>query len=572
MTRQPLPSVIVSFAISSCLAWAVLFSADQLAFAAEKEVRPKVASPARNAPRGGSPKRKSFSTGSNDPLIPQIDSAIRKVWDENEADSSPAADDYEWMRRVHLDVVGHIPRGAEVESFVGDKDPAKRAKLIDRLLDSPDYVRHWTTVWTNLCIGRQTPARVNREAFQKFLREAFEKNRPWNEIVVELISAEGRFDETGAVNYLLAQMTMRDEAVQATAKTARLFLGTQLQCTQCHDHPFVNEWKQRQFWELNSFFRQSRRIDHRKPNPDTGRQMDDYSELVNEDFAGPVFFERRNGEMQVAYPAFLGEKIDDGATTVRRTELARLMTHGENPLIARALVNRTWGRFFGYGFTNPVDDMGPHKAPSHPELLDLLATEFVKQGYDVKKLIRWITNSEAYNLTSQPGPRNTEDDPASGKMPLFSRMYLKPMEAEQLYDSLLIATEADKTAGDDAAAEEKQRSEWLDQFVLTFGTDENDEATTFNGTIPQALMMMNGPMIERAISAEKGSYLHTVLSDSESDVKKVQQLYLSALGRMPTRKELHTADGIVQQTGDPFAAFQDVFWAVLNSNEFIINH
>lgn len=521
-------------------------------------------------PTSGLPR--PFTTGSSDPFVPIVDAAIRKAWTENEVTPSAVADDFEWFRRVHLDIVGHIPRGDDVERFANDKDIAKRAKLIDQLLEDPAYVANWTTIWTNFCIGRQTPERVNRDAMLKFFRESFAQNRPWNDIVTDLLVAEGRFDEAGAVNYLLAQMTMRDEAVQATAKSGRLFLGMQLQCTQCHDHPFVNEWKQRQFWEINSFFRQARRIDHRKPDPNSGRMVDDYSELVNEEFAGPVFYERRNGEMQVAYPSFFDQKVELSDSANRRAELARLITQGSQPFLARAMVNRTWAHFFGYGFTNPIDDMGPHKSPSHPELLDDMANEFARQEYNLKKLIRWIANSEAYNLTSRFGKKNAEDDPAGGQMPLFSRMYLKSMEAEQLYDSLLIATEADKAGRTERGNSSKQREEWLRQFVIAFGTDENDETTTFNGTIPQALMMMNGELIQKAISAENGSYLHRVLSRDEPDLKKLHRLYLAALGRRASPRELNVANQIVQATGDRFAAFQDVFWAVLNSNEFIINH
>ncbi|MGE3316364.1 MAG: DUF1549 and DUF1553 domain-containing protein [Planctomycetaceae bacterium] len=561
------PAVLTVVIVSSVLSANGLFAQTRLVAKARPGENDKPAASLKT-----NPGERPFTTGSTDPFLPVIDAAIRQGWAENEVTPSAPADDYEWFRRVHLDIVGHIPRGEEVEPFVVDKDDRKRAKLVDKLLDDPAYAAHWMTVWTNLCIGRRTPERVNRDAMQKFFRESFTTNRPWNEIVVALLVAEGRFDEVGAVNYLLAQMTMNDEGVQATAKTSQLFMGMQLQCTQCHDHPFVNDWKQKQFWEINSFFRQARRINHRKLDPDTGRMVDDYSELVNEEFNGPVFYERRNGEMQVAYPTFFNERIEIKDATNRRAELARLITQGEPPLLARAMVNRMWSRFFGYGFTNPVDDMGPHRSPSHPELLDDMAREFARQGYDVRKLIRWIANSEAYNLTSRFGKKNSSDDPEGGQMPLFSRVYLKSMEAEQLYDSLLIATEADKAGKGEQADAGRQRDEWLRQFIITFGTDDNGEATTFNGTIPQALMMMNGPMIETAISAEQGSYLHRVISTDEPDVKKLQRLYLAALGRRATPRELNVANKIVQATGDRFAAFQDVFWAVLNSNEFVINH
>ena len=266
---------------------------------------------------------------------------------------------------MHLDLVGHIPAWNEIDRFHRDKNPAKRAALVDKLLDSPGYVRNWTTIWTNLTIGRKTVRLVSRTGMERFFREAFAQNRPWNEVVRDLVAAEGRSDENGAVNYLLAQMTTNDEAVQATAKTTRLFMGIQVQCTQCHNHPF-NEWKQDQFWQINSFLRQTRRLDHRKFDPATGRQVDDYAELVPSNFSGPVFFEKRSGEMQVAYPIFFDTKVDPGSEMNRRKELARLMTSGENPLIARAMVNRTWAHFLGYGFTTPGGRHGTAQAPLAP--------------------------------------------------------------------------------------------------------------------------------------------------------------------------------------------------------------
>jgi hypothetical protein len=512
-----------------------------------------------------------FSTDSHDALVAVINERMRQSWSDNEVSPSAVADDAEWLRRAYLDIVGHIPPVEEVEAFLTDDGRAKRTKLIDRLLEDPGYVRNWTTIWTNLAIGRQTPRGVSRRGMQKFFREAFSKNRSWRDVVVDLISAEGHYERNGAVNFLLAQMTARDEGVQATAKTTRLLLGIQVQCTQCHDHPF-NNWQQSQFWQFNSFFRQSRRIDERKYDPQSGRMVLDHSKLVNEDVSGPVYFERRNGQMQVAFPQFFKTKIDPGFETDRRAELAKLATQGEKPLIATAMVNRVWGHFFGYGFTTPVDDMGPHKPPSHPELVDRLAREFVESGYDVKQLIRWITNCEAYQLTSRFGKENISDAPATGTTPLFSHMYVKSMVAEQLFDSLIIATGANRAGGLSWDEAEKQRQDWLRQFVVVFGTDENDETTTFNGTIPQALMLMNGPAIQRAIGAEEGSYLHRLLAQKGSDSKKVRQLFLATLGRSPTRAEVKKLSQIVRSGSDRDSNFQDLFWALLNSNEFIFNH
>ena len=514
---------------------------------------------------------KAFSTGAFDPFIDYINGRIRQGWEDNEVEPSPVASDEEWLRRVHLDLIGQIPSAELVEQFSKDRDPAKRSKIVDKLLEDPAYVQNFTNVWTNLLIGRRTPRRVSRSGMQKFLREAFAKNRPWDEIVQDLVTAEGHFEENGAVNYLLAQMQNNDEAVQVTAATTRLFLGIQVQCTQCHNHPF-NDWKQNQFWEYNSFFRQMRRVNHRKTDPKTGRQIDDYSEIVATGFNGPVYYEKRSGLMQVAYPIFEDQKVDPQSGVERRKEFSKLIVQGDKPLIATAIVNRMWGYFMGYGFTRPVDDMGPHNPASHPELLNKIAEELVKKDYDLKQLARWICNTEAYNLTSQFGRNNEIDSPERGETPLFSHMYIKNMTAEQLYDSLIVATGAHKSGQSNWERAEEQRRRWMGQFMVAFDNDSGDDSTTFNGTIPQALMMMNGDLTKNAISAESGSYLNQLLTEKGNDQVKIRKMFLSTLNRYPDRREINSAQRLISGTPNKLAAYQDLYWALLNSNEFVFNH
>lgn len=517
-----------------------------------------------------------FTTGSADPLIQFINSELRKGWDDNEVQPSPVADDAEWLRRVYLDLVGHIPPADKVRTFMEDKDPSKRSKTVDELLSDPDYIRNFTEVWTNVLIGRTAPDRTSRSGMRKFLRESLAKNRPWNDIVHDMVTAEGHYEENGAVNFLLGQLQgnpgTEEYHVEATARLTRIFMGMQVQCTQCHNHPF-NEWKQNQFWEFNSFLRQVRRVDHDRYDPQSGRMVDDYSELVYRDFNGPVYYEMRNGLVQVAYPNYLGTEVSPKGQN-RREELGRLMCYDDKDhTIARAYVNRTWGYFFGYGFTRPVDDIGPHNPPSHPELLERLTEEFVKSGYDMKQLARWICNTEAYNLTSQYNRTNQFDNPAAGEVPLFSHMYVKVMQAEQLYDSLIIATKAHRAGAAGFEAAEQQRERWLNEYLRIFGGDEGDEATTYSGSIPQSLLMMNGPLVTKAVSGEKGSYLQEVLSDAsfKSDANRVQALYVSTLGRVPGRFEMTQLTKHMKGK-DPLAFYQDLYWALLNSNEFLLIH
>lgn len=513
---------------------------------------------------------KTNASGSVRGVVAVINEHLAAGWKLQGVEPSPQADDSEWLRRVYLDVVGHIPPLEVVEKFLDDRNQSKREKLVDRLLDDPGYYRNWSIVWTNLLIGRTDSRDVNRAALQKFLRESFARNRPWDQLVAELVSAEGRSEESGATNFLLAHLN--NDAMPATAITSRVFLGRQIACTQCHDHPF-NNWKQEEFWSYHSFFEQTAVARTDAPDQQTGK-MRSGAALQTKHVGGPTHFETRRGLAQVAYPRFEGVVINDDADTNRRHELAKLMTSGEKPLVAEALVNRMWDHFFGFAFTRPVDDMGPHNPPSHPELLDHLAREFVASGYDLKQLVRWICLSDAYQRTSRFGKQNDQDDPASGTTPLFSRVYLKSMTVEQLYDSLLLATGADKTpleSGD----HDRRRHEWLQQFVRAFQTDENDESLTFESTMTQALLMMNSELTQQALSLDRGSLLEKLARAHESDSEKLRHLCLATLTRLPTAKEQQAFRKLVANGNSArpnSAGWQDALWAYLNSSEFVLVH
>ncbi len=512
-------------------------------------------------------------------VIAYINKRIQQRWQEEEVTPSPQATDEEWIRRIYLDLTGKIPSPNVVDTFVRNKQTDKRTLLVDHLLGSPDYVSHFTTVWTNLLIGRDETRDVNRASLEHFLGDSFAENKSWDSIAGELISAEGDAKENGAANFLLAHLN--NQAVPATAITARLFLGTQVQCTQCHDHPF-NDWKQNQFWELNCFFKQTKKVRTQKQKP---------AKLVTQPIGGSTYYENRRGVMLAAKPKFSGNKVSDAADVNRRKELSRLIATGEKPLLAKAMVNRMWAHFMGFGFTHPIDDMGPHNLPTHPMLLDQLTVQFVESGYDLQQLISWICNSEAYQLTSQYNDRNQIDNPESGNAPLFSRVYVKAMSAEQLYDSLEITTNSHlkrtrvKKQTQVKQTPQQQRQKWLQQFVFAYETEENDELMEFNGTVPQALMMMNGSLMKRALDTKPGSLLHYITRHNSTERDRIRQLYLVALSRYPSAKELTTvrkmlrnqrksrfASKVKQKKPTPAEEYQDVLWALLNSNEFLLVH
>lgn len=529
---------------------------------------------------GGTPSVAAVSRDRNTgEIVDFVNAELRSGWESEQVKPSPRAEDSEWLRRVHLDLVGRIPAPAVVERFLKETRPGKQSRLIDSLLDDPQYVRHWTTLWTNLLIGRATTNDAQRRGLQKFLREGFARNRAWKDVVFDLVSAEGTPEENGAAGFLLAHLN--NEAVPATAITARVFLGTQVQCTQCHDHP-SNDAKQNEFWEFNSFFQQTALVEKNVADPVSGKSVR-RAALVNREVGGPNFYETRRGLMRAAFPKFEGEQIDPSPQVNRRRELAQLMVDDDGRQLARSFVNRTWEHFFGAAFTRPVDDMGPHNPPSHPALLERLTTEFVQSGYDVKQLIRWICRSDAYQLSSRFDVANAIDDPAVGNTPLFSRVYVKSMTAEQLYDSLLVATKADEAPRALRVDLDEQRDKWIQQFILDYATEENDEASTFDGTIPQALLVMNGDLVSAAVSSSPGTLLHEVVQDRGSENDKIRRLCLAALSRYPTSKEtsalrkaLHerVARAPRSQNRDVLLAegYQDVFWAFLNSNEFVLVH
>lgn len=526
----------------------------------------------------------TVAQGSWDRAVTDIDRLFAESWQRLEARPTAKADDAEWVRRVYLDLIGRIPTVPEVEAFHADASASKRRKLVDSLLDGGDYARNFAGVWSNILIGRHPQQRVNRPAFDKFLRMGFAANRPWNQMVAEIVSADGRTDQNGAANFLVAHLN--NQAVPATAITARAFLGIQVQCAQCHNNPF-NDMKQAAFWELNSLFQQTDSVERWIRDPLTGRNDYAFTELINKSEGGPIYYETQQGLMKVAYPRFDGRDIDPSPQVNRRSEFARIMTESEQPQLAAAFVNRLWSHFTGAGFTNPVDDMpinagDPHNPPSHPEVLDRLSKEFMASGYDVKNLIRVICASAPYQLSSHSTANSPNDDPANGEVPTFTRAYLKPMTAEQLYDSLVTATRAHESRVSDWETAEEQRQKWMDQFVVSLENDENDEQDTLTGTYAQALMLMNGELIERALDLSPGTFLGELIRDKRSETDKIRRLCVAALSRPPTAKELVAMQKVVRDAGiarnrpgvqrGSGAGYQDLFWALLNANEFALVH
>ncbi|HZT79425.1 MAG TPA: DUF1549 domain-containing protein, partial [Gemmataceae bacterium] len=505
-----------------------------------------------------------------------------------------------------LDIIGRIATPQEVEQFLKDPPATRRAQLIERLLAHEDYARNWANLWTNWALTRSGP--FSRGTYQEkmtvWFEDQFSLNTPYDKMVVKLLTATGNTEDNGATNFLVAHVGLPNppnkrktegqfDMVPITSRISRLFLGIQTQCTQCHDHPFDNSLKQEHFWGLNAYLRQVK-SEGMRPTTDNRRGMGGKLTLTDDETVNVeagVYYEKRNGVFKYTQARFLdGTKIPEGDRPApdgkgnlpiqgagRRFELAQRVVNHEN--FPKAYVNRMWAHFFGRGFCQPFDDFNSQNQISMPELLDELAAAFKHYGYDQKQLIRWVCNSKAYHLSCVA---NKTNDKAEAE-PYFSRMMLRPLTPEQLFESLMLATKAEAAETRDGKTQVRNR--WLGSLIANFGDDEGNEIT-FNGTVVQALMMMNGKEINDAIQRKDKGTL-AMISRSRGgygDPNRrfynraiINDLYLTVLNRRPTDDEVSKilrAFPLYRNVRDkdPAAPYHDLFWALLNSNEFMLNH
>lgn len=522
-----------------------------------------------------------FVTGFQDSDVVQtIDNLLQQSWKDSEVTPSQRADDSQWVRRAYLVYVGRIPSIQELQDFQAAPKKTRRASLIDRFTDHDEVPEYLADVWTRLMIGRINRPGVNRTKLQEYLVSQFAKDGRWIDTVTDLITARGRNDQNGATNFLLAHLN--NQATPATAVTARLFLGQQISCVQCHDHPFAKGVQQQDYWALNAFFKDTQKVSVKIASVTNKNSMLDIPWKLEDRKHSPsstndpmTYFENRRGQNIAVLPTFDGQTLDHRSTENRRQALAKLLAADSKDTVARAMVNRMWAHFFGYGFTNPIDDMGPHIAVSHPELLDALAEAFIKSDYSLKRLMKWIALSEAWQKSSQQMESAVADSPEIGDVPLFSRVYARRMSPEQVYESIRVAIQS---AGRQPLARRQEhaahRRSWVRQFATAYETDENDESMDFEGTISQAMVMMNGAEINKAISAAAVA----VQSKNGATTKALEWLAESLLTRSPTAVERKAFRRHVQQMNrrnsqsGSVRAVEDMLWAYLNSTEFMTVH
>lgn len=516
-----------------------------------------------------------------------LDILMEKHLEAAKVPLAKATTDVEFVRRIHLDLTGKLPTPEQARGFVLTHEKDKRAKLIEYLLRSDDYARNWAHYWRDVIRFRATAQNANQVRFndlEDWLAEKFAKNAPWDEIAKELITATGRDDENGAVSFPLSHET---QAVELAGEVSRIFLGVQIQCAQCHDHP-NDSWKRQQFHEFAAYFDGVSRKQVVKASPGQRRvvevmakakpryTMPDKHDPQKKIFVAPKFFLDPKGEILPA-----------GLTTAERLGMAAdYVTGQDNPWFAKAFVNRVWFILLGEGFYSPVDDMGPERTAKAPEVVEVLASEFQKGGYDIRWLLRTILNSRAY----QREVRSTYT--AAGRT-AFAAVCPSRLRSDQILDSLAHALNFDvdpppkdtpgkeKTAKKDALAKDLKAAVGKTKgmrgpggararFNAIFGADPSTPYEDILGTIPQALYLMNSPMLHNAMRGNGNSVLGQILAANPKDNRAaLGAIYIRVLAREPTLKEVQTCGRYIDKVGNRKEAFEDILWSLINSTEFI---
>ena len=466
------------------------------------------------------------------------------------------ADDAAFLRRACLDLTGIIPKVSGVREFLADDRADKRARLIDTLLARPAHATHLANTWRAILLpgDADVQAAGGVAGFQNWLREQFAQNVRYDNVVADLLVARGSARQNGPALFFTA-LELKPEEI--AANTSRIFLGVQIQCAQCHDHP-TDRWTQKDFWGYAAFFA---RLEQRQSQVANMLQVIDSK-------VGEVKLPETETIVAPKYLDFtLANPAEDDS---RRRQLAIWLVSRDNPFFARASVNRVWAHLFGRGLVDPVDDFGDRNPPSHPELLDELASYFVATGFDLRDLFRTLASTQAYALSSESA--DGSDPPPE----LFARMAIKNLSAEQLYDCLVEATGRREsiTAVQRAAGSNRFLDPARLQFLARFQAPAQTP-TEFQSGIPQALTLMNGRSVAEATDLNQSGLLSALDAPFFTNDERIEVLFLSTLTRPPSEAERTQFASYVASggpTGDHRRALGDVLWALLNSAEFILNH
>ncbi len=508
--------------------------------------------------------------------VNKIDEIIHARLRELQINPSAPASDAEFIRRLSLDVLGVLPTVEEAKAFIADKSPDKRAKLIDAWLLRPEYAELWALRWADLLREEEKYLDLKGvRALHEWLRASFADNRPLDQFARALVSTTGSTYDNPPANYYRA---LRDPVTRAEA-TAQVFLGTRLQCAKCHNHPF-DRWTQDDYHEWTAVFA---RIDY-EILENARRDKNDKHEFIGEQRvkildSGDVTNPRTN---KPAEPRLLGVKTPLDGKAARLDELAQWMTAADNKQFSRAMANRLWHSVMGRGLVDPVDDFRASNPPSHPALLDYLAEELVKSGYDQRHVLRLLLNSATYQRSSASNPTNVDDEQH------YARAIPRKLSAEVLLDTLCQVTgsQLDWASLPDGsrsaqraglgARRKKEASSDVDKFLRSFGkpprlTNCECERSTA-GTISQSFQMLSGPLPAELL-AQPDNQLDRWAKSQLPAAHLIEEIWWTTLTRAPTSeeqqaaKELLTSDK-VRESGDRRAVLEDLVWALVNSHEF----
>ena len=470
--------------------------------------------------------------------------------------------DSEFLRRASLDVIGVLPTANEARDFLENRSEDKRSRLIERLLNSPVYADYWAGKWADLI--RPNPDRVGVKSvymLDQWLRESFRQNRPYDSMVREIVTAQGSTHRVGPT------VVFRDRRTPADVSTlvSQVFLGVRMECARCHHHP-NEKWSQNDFYQFAAFFGEIKRKGAGVSPPISG----DF-EVIYHKSGGQVKHPVTSEVMSPKAPDGPMAQIPGGADP--RVNLADWMCQPNNPFFAKALVNRMWAEFFGRGFVDPVDDFRASNPAANEPLLNALAEDFIRHGYDLKHLMETIMRSRLYQLSALPNEHNLEDARN------FSRSYRRRLPAEVLLDGVgsVTGTLADfqgLAAGSKAKEtwNYKISSEFMDAFGRPNSSSDCPCERDSKSSVVQALHLMNSSSLQDRIEHKQGR-ARELAESGRSTAEIITELYLSAFSRFPTAEELSLASraySVPESTRQ--TATEDVLWALLNTAEFVFNH
>ncbi len=486
-----------------------------------------------------------------------VDELVLLKWKKLGIAPSPLCTDEEFIRRVSLDAIGTLPTPAEVRAFIADTAPAKRDYLIDRVLEREEYAAYWANIWGDLLRNKRAGEEQKRGtfAFAEWIRNAFSQNKPYDQFVRDILTAQGEVGDNPPVNWY---RHVRNQTHMVN-DTAQLFLGTRVSCANCHNHPY-EKLSQDDYWGFAAFFSR------------VGKKQGDVP-------ADGAIFVAKTGETsqprtgkQMKPKGLNGPQYEYVRGEDPRVKLVDWMTAPDNPYFAKAMANRLWSRFMGVGLVDAVDDMRATNPPSNPALLDALAKEFVDHKFDLKQLMKTIMKSQTYGLSSTPTPHNATDRQN------YARYKPRRLPAEALFDAVCVATgmpEHFSGFPNGTHAIDLPDQAVGSYFLTTFGRSERETACecerSYAPNLSQTLHLMNSPEIQGKISDDKG-FVAGLLKSKKPSNEMIEEMYLRTYSRKPHADELKDAISLLDSSKDRKAALEDFAWMLLNSKEFLFNH